>query len=214
MTAPDLSACNLVDLTRKLVPGREDRKLELRREVLEVDDTFWHEIDTVSHIGTHLECPSHFYESGGKDVADYTVGQCCGRAVLLDLSSTEAGAEMSAADLARAAAGRFEGGDIAVLTSGRSAEDERPHLTVESARYLADQRIKMLAIDDTISLGATVPIIREVHDIMMGVDIPFLENLANLDQLECDVFYLAAWPWPVEGLDSSPVRAVAFVPHE
>ena len=214
MTAPDLSAYRLVDLTRKLVPGEEDRRLEIRREVLAVDDTFMHDIDTMSHIGTHLECPSHFYESGGKTVADYPVQRCFGRAVLLDLSFTEPGAEVSAADLQRAAAGRFEKHDIAVLTSGRPAEGEWPHLTADSARYLADQHIKMLAIDDTISLGATVPIVREVHDILMGVDIPFLENLTNLDQLDCDVFYLAAWPWPVEGLDSSPVRAVAFVSPE
>jgi kynurenine formamidase len=214
MDLPDLDACKLVDLTRRLVPGHEDRRLEIRRQILAVDDTFMYEIDTMSHIGTHVECPSHFYESGAKGVADYPARRFSGRAVLLDLSFTAPGAELTAADLQRASGGNFQRYDIAVLTSGRPAEGERPHLTVESAGYLRDQHIKLLAIDDTISLGANVPIIREVHDVLMGVDIPFLENLTNLDQLDRPVFYLAAWPWPVEGLDSSPVRAVAFVAQD
>jgi kynurenine formamidase len=208
----DLGSCRLIDLTRKLFPGREERRLVLRREVLAVDDTFMCEIDTMSHIGTHVECPAHFYETGGKGVADYPLERFSGRAVLFDLAFTAPRADLTAADLEHAAAGRLRPDDIAVLTSGR-ALGEWPHLTVESATWLRDQQIKLLAIDDTVSLGKTVAIGREVHDVLMGVDIPFVEMLTNLDQIGQPEFFFAAWPWPVEGLDSSPVRAVAFVPQ-
>ncbi len=199
----------LLDLSRPLTPGQEERRLEVRRRKLAVDDTFMYEIDTMSHVGTHVEGPSHFYESGAKTMAELSVEAFLGRGVLLDLSRTRPRVGLTAADLERAA-NQPEPGDIALLWSGCRGDDA-PHLTAQSATWLRNRRIKLLGLDDTVRLGSDVPEIREVHDILMSQDITFLENLCRLEELRGKEFWLIALPLLIAELDSSPVRAVALV---
>ena len=48
------------------------------------------------------------------------------------------------------------------------------------------------------------------HDVLMEVDVVFLEVLCNLEQLSTDVFFLSYAPLPIKGLDSCPVRVYAI----
>jgi arylformamidase len=196
-----------VDLTKRLVPGQEDRRLEVRRGVIESDDTFMHEIDTMSHVGTHVEAPSHFYE-GGKDITELPLGSFMGRAVVLDVSALGPGGSIGGDDLAAAAGDRLGIGDIAILRSAHRG-GSAPALTGDAARWLASRGVKMMGIGDSVRLGADREVIREVHDILMSRDVPFLEMLENLDALSGRECYLVAVPLRIAGLDSSPVRAFA-----
>ena len=66
-----LSRGRIVELNKVLEPGKEGRRLEIRRFKIFAGE-FMHDIDTMSHIGTHAEAPSHFipalYE--GKEAPD------------------------------------------------------------------------------------------------------------------------------------------------
>lgn len=206
----DLSQFRLVDLSVMLHPGREQRRLEIRRGVIPSDGTIMHEVDLMSHLGTHVEAMSHFYESG-KDITELPLERFVGRAVVLRLDHVAAGAEVTGADLARAAEGLNVEGSIVLLTSPHRA-DRAPKLTAEAAQWLADRHITMMGIDDRVGLGANADVTRAVHDVLMSREVPFLEVLSGLDQLQRREFLLIALPLKIAGLDSSPVRAVALEP--
>jgi arylformamidase len=203
----DPNSVRIVDLTRRLVPGEEDRRLVVRLGVIESDDTFMYEIDTMSHVGTHVEAPSHFYE-GGKDITELPLESFMGRAVVLDVSAVGASGSIRGEDLASAAGDRLRAGDIVILRSAHRGSSA-PALTADAARWLVSRDVKMMGIGDSVGLGADREVTREVHDILMSRDVPFLEMLENLEALRGGELYLVAVPLRIAGLDSSPVRAFA-----
>jgi arylformamidase len=209
----DLGSFEVIDLTLRLTPGAEERRLEIRPGVIEHDQTYYFDLDTMSHIGTHVEAPMHFYgvgEASGTD--DLPLEAFIGTALLLDLSGLADGAGITADALRNAGGEDLEPGQIAVLTARRGTE-AAPALTAGAAGFLAESGIKMLALDDSVALGRDTEEIRAVHDVLMSRDVPFLERLTNLDAVPRH-FTLVALPWRVAGLDSSPVRAVGLVPRD
>ena len=60
----DWSRYRLVDVTLRVVPGEVGRRLALRRYTFPVDGSFGCEVDTVTHLGTHVEAPAHYYPQG------------------------------------------------------------------------------------------------------------------------------------------------------
>ncbi|HHY98641.1 MAG TPA: hypothetical protein GX509_07875 [Firmicutes bacterium] len=202
----------MVDLSVLLVPGHEERRLEIRKGLIPHDRTVMHEIDTMSHIGTHIEAPLHFYEDG-KDVTELPLWAYMGNAVLLDVRFDGPGGKIDPPLLEREVGPLLRPGYIVIIRNtgkGFKDGDEKPSLTIEAASWLADRKIKMLGFDPAITIGTTVDEIRTIHDILMKHDITFLEVLANLHELKKREFYLLALPWNVKGLDSSPVRAIAL----
>jgi arylformamidase len=203
-----LAGCRVVDLSVRLVPGQEERRLEIRRGVIPSDNTFMHEIDTMSHIGTHVEAPSHFYEEGA-DITELPLQSFMGPARLLRFSALPAGAAITPEALDKASKGAVQPDDIVICTSGRPHE-EAPPLTPDAGYWMAAKGVKMLGIDNSVLLGANTEDIRELHDILMSRDVPFLEVLSNLEALRKDEFFLMALPLRIMGLDSAPVRAIAI----
>jgi len=76
----DLKNYKVVDLSKAIRPGilkingeyihgDQVRRLELREFVYQYDKCIMHWIDTETHIGTHVEGPSH-YPSGNKLVSE------------------------------------------------------------------------------------------------------------------------------------------------
>ncbi len=203
-----LAGCRVVDLSVRLVPGQEERRLEIRRGVIPSDDTFMHEIDTMSHIGTHVEAPSHFFEDGA-DVTELPISSFMGPARLARLASLPANAPITSEVLDDVPGDAVSEGDILIFTSGRP-HDEAPHLTPDAAHWMAAKGVKMLGIDDSVLLGSNTADVRELHDILMSRDVPFLEVIANLEELRQDEFFLLALPLRIAELDSSLVRCIAI----
>ena len=50
----------VVELNKVVEPGKEARRLEIRRFKIFAGE-FMHDIDTMSHIGTHAEAPFPFH---------------------------------------------------------------------------------------------------------------------------------------------------------
>lgn len=193
----------LVDLSRTLYPGKEERRLEIRRGMIETDETLMHEIDIMSHVGTHVEAPSHFYEDGN-DVSEVPLEAFVGRAVVLDVSAPVITAEV----LEEADRGRTQPGDMIILRNLIS-----PQVAVlrkDGNKWLAEKKIVLLGFDTSLSTGRDKSENRENHDTLMGVGICLLEQMANLDQVTQPEVFLVAAPLKVKGLDSCPVRAFAM----
>jgi kynurenine formamidase len=196
----------IIDLTRTLIPGKEERRLEIRRIVYELDKTFMHEIDTMSHIGTHVEAPSHFNKNW-KDISQIPVSSFIGEAVCIDLGFHEAKEAIEPRDIERSA--EVKKGDIVLLHSPYKGDD-RPYISHKTARWFREKEIKMLGIDDTVRLEESYELMT-THKELLGNDIPIIEGLCNLDKVAGKSFYLIALPLKVVGLDSSPVRAIALL---
>ena len=193
----------IVDLSRELTPGAEERRLEIRRGVIASDDTFMHEVDMMSHLGTHVEAPSH-YQLDWPDIAQIPLESFIGRAVILDVSSPVLTAEV----LKQADRGRTSEGDMVILRNHLAPE--KAALTVDAGHWLVEKEVVLLGFDTSVSTGKDKQVNRDFHDVVMGKGICLLEVLANLDALtQTEVFFVCA-PLRIKGLDSSPVRAFAL----
>jgi len=208
----DLSKYRIVDLTAEILPGIRSgerymhgsvrRRFEVSRFVYSADNTYMNWVETETHVGTHVECPSHYLENGN-DVASLPLETFMGDAVAVNLKSKRA-QPITPIDLGDAGVRK---GDIVLMWSGWSGE-ERPFISVEAAEWLLKARVKMVGVDD--SIGVEAPGSMATHDFLLRNDIPIIEGLVNLDGLRGNRFLFIALPLRVRGLDSSWVRAIAL----
>jgi kynurenine formamidase len=173
-----------------------------------------------THWGTHLDAPAHSIE-GARTVDHVDLGRCCGMTVCLDMTHRQApGAAIDVADLLPAMAYATPGARLLLRTGWSvrhgtaSYHRDFPVLTVAAARWLAERRISLLGIDAP-SVGPTwvadrAPLIT-IHQALLGVEMVIVECLTNLEALPRDPFLFVAAPLPFQGVDGSPVRALAFL---
>lgn len=216
----------IIDLTLPLVPGQGGRPLVIeqgRTEELTVHapvDHSWHimhRVQTISHIGTHIESPYHCMPNG-RDLGAIPVEQLVGEAVVLDLSDLPLDSLIGAGEMAHLAerAGGVRPGDIAFLLTGHAGKrdtpdyERRPSLTADSTRYLVDQGVKLVSADLSSLEGPRTPGHLDCHLVLLENDIPFIENLVNLTALRQPRVFVCALPIPVKGLDAFPLRVIAF----
>ena len=211
-----LGPYKVIDLTRKLVPGVEKRRLAVRRSFKEETQDYHSDVDITSHLGTHVESPYH-YKDDWPDIAALPVSRFMGRGVLLHLADIAPCAEITGADLERADGSRVRGGDIVLLTSPFHCEpfsddpdDQRPWLSGQAAHWLASKAVKGVGFGDSVAIEHSVRAACEFHEVLMPGNVVFLEVMEHLEELSEDVFFLIFLPMPIVGLDSCPVRVVAI----
>jgi kynurenine formamidase len=208
--------CRVVDLSLKLYPGREKRRLEIRRFSY-IAGEYMYDIDTMSHIGTHVECPSHYvnarYGVNGADLSEIPVEVFLGEAVFIDLSYKSAREPVTVEDLERAG---VREGDIVLIGNSRFTGEDSPYISPEAAKWLAENRVKMVGVDDSVQVeapGNTGSLeLMATHDYLLSNNIPIIERLCNLDRLGKRRFLFIGLPVNIVGLDSFPIRAVVLEP--
>ena len=80
----------------------------------------------------------------------------------------------------------------------------------ESAWWFRNHKVKCVGFGDGVSIENCEADVKPFHDILMEVDIVFIEVLKNLEQLTTDTFFMSYSPLPILGADSCPVRAYAI----
>lgn len=203
----------LVDVSLRVVPGEGGRRLALRRYTFPVDGSFGYEVDTVTHLGTHVEAPAHYYEDG-PDVTAYPPELFMGPMVHLRFAQIPPKGEITRAMVQEAAEGLDLRGKIVLVSSPHvrtdPAQDARAALSVEAVRFLVEEGIKLLGFDDSITIDTSAEHAQGVHRALFDHGVLLLEYLGGLDQLRRKEAYLIALPLRVVGFDSSPVRAVVI----
>ena len=206
----------VIDLTRRLVPEVEKRRLIVRRSYQQNSLDYHSDLDITSHLGTHVESPYH-YKDEWPDIAALPVTQFMGRAVRLHMETVGPSDELTADDLERADGGRVRPGDITLLTSPFHCEpfsndphDQRPWLSGKAASWLKQKKVKAVALGDSVAIEHDVKAACEFHEILMPRNVVFIEVMENLEKLTRDIFFLIYLPLPIVGLDSCPARVVAI----
>lgn len=210
----DLTKYRIVDISYEVVPpGSDDRPFVIERGYL-ADMAYKYDVKkTHSHVGTHVETPAHFFDDG-KDVIGLPLTTYFGKGILLEVDDAQKNQAIMPPFMDKAIGDIIEEGDIVIC---RNNDEEslkgnrpKPYLTPESAQWLKEHKIKMLGIDNNVGLSKDIPSGRKLHDILMGVDIPIIEWLDNLDQIKKRKFFVMALPFKVRQMDSSWARVIVI----
>ena len=173
-------------------------------------------MDTVVHMGTHLDSPRHFFMDGPA-MEEIPLDRFMGGGVVIDIEKAPYGV-IEPAELERAAPA-IEAGDLVAIHTGWGAKwgtpdwDRQPCLSVESARWLLERRVKLVAVD---TCTPDIPLERRpadfnwpVHRTLLAHGILIAEQLANLQALAGRRVEFLFGPLPIAGSDGSPARVLA-----
>lgn len=206
----------VIDISHTVKPGENpDRPFAVQRGLL-ADRTFKYDVLlTHTHVGTHVECPAHFFDEG-KSVTDLPLDRFHGRGVLLPLTEMKTGVDYCRTKLDDIILPE----DIVVIrndTKCRPTKEalysgepgELPALDLATADYFMEKRVKMLVLDN-IKIGGDIDEGRRFHDILMGEDACFVEIVENLHSITRRAFYVMALPYKAAGMDSGWARAIVI----
>ena len=211
----------VVCLTKILDPATERRRCRVDRHTAVVKGVadYHSNIDIMSHLGTHVEAPSHHGENT-KDITALRFDHFLARGVLLRLDNVQPRQLITRQQMDDADQGRVRADDVVILDSpyhsepfAENPDDKRPLLSSECAQWCRDRDVKALGFGDGVDIENS-PECCDCHDILLNNDILFIEVMKNLDLLKQDVFLISLMPLPIVGLDSSPstVFAIEGVP--
>lgn len=187
---------------------------------------------TSEHAGTHIDAPIHF-SAGKRTVDQIPLEQLAGPAAVVDVSEQAAADPdylVSADDLNRYEQqhGPIESRSIVLIrsgwstrwpdtkaylgddTPGRADNLHFPGIGPDAARLLAARRVKAVGIDTaSIDNGASQDF--QTHQILLGAQIPGLENLTGLDALPARGAWVIAMPMKIGQGSGGPCRVAALV---
>lgn len=167
-----------------------------------------------SHTGTHVDAPAHLLKDA--DTLDsLAIEHFHGPALLVNIEMLAA-KTINVSDL-EFYTKELEKVEFLVIHTGWSkywGTDEYfsnyPVLTVESANWLNNFRLKGLGLD-TISADTADARDYPVHKTLLQRNTIIIENLTNLSSLPVSLFTFSCFPIKFENGDGSPVRAVAYI---
>ncbi len=177
-----------------------------------------------THIGTHVDAPYHFVD-GATTIEDMPLEKYAGPALLLDLrpvAQEQSPLLVSQLEDAGASAKSVRDKIVVLFTGWAETESggprfygHGPYLSTEGAAFLAECGANAVAVDFPIDKHPDTPLstIKDfpVHRLLLGRNIPLIENLINLDQLVGKEFELWALPLKLKGGDGAATRAVARI---
>ena len=209
----------VVDLSGLVtVPGTNERPFRATRGFL-ADQAFKHDVQTHTHVGTHIESPAHFFEDG-RELEAYSLDRFYGRGVVFEFEGVD-GEAVDGATLESDIGGLVHENDIVLCRNNHpdwrriDAEDRSrlPYLCADGATWLAERRAKMVVIDSNtgIRVANGPESSRENHAILMapGIETLLLEGADGLENLTRKELFFVALPFRVKGVDSAWTRAVA-----
>lgn len=220
MSVYKMGDLRVVDLTKVLDPKTETRRCGLTRFNTGGPIPDFHTImDLTSHLGTHVECPYH-HNDNWADVQSLPITTFMGRGLYVNITHMQPNEKIKAADLEKACGDRIKEGDIVIIDSPmklapftektNTADDKRLFICRETAEWFKEKKVKCVGFGDGVSIESNNEDVCAFHDVLMEVNVVFLEVLKNLEELSTDVFFMSYSALPIKGLDSCPVRAYAI----
>ncbi len=187
------------------------------------------------HGGTHIDAPIHFAKNG-KTIDQIPLDQLIGPAIIIDVSKEalkNRNYQISIQDftiwessngkipdetivLLHTGFGRYWPDRLKYLGTDKTGKEALtdlhfPGLHPDAAKWLVENR-KINAIGlDTQSIDYGQSEFFETHRILCSKDVPFFENVANLDKLPAIGTVVIALPMKIKGGSGAPLRLVAII---
>jgi len=214
----------IVDLSHRLIPGKEEYHLRLKPHNVadlypqyKVDDGVWYilqDIEMSSHCGTHIEFPFH-HKRNGLDAANFPLKKLIGDAILLNFRHKRPGEAVTIEEL-EALEDKIKEGDRVLFYFDcakyyrTERSHDRPYITHEAIKWLIFEKKIAIIGSDASGIEIKDAPNQPNHQVLMDNNIPIIEFAANLDQIKKERFTLFVLALAIEGLDSCPVRLVAI----
>ncbi len=219
-----MRAADLIDLSQRIVKGREFFKLETKVDDVTniLPDTkhrpdVWYvlgEVTFCTHVGTHIESPFHHVKEG-VNVADIPIDRLVGGCVMVDFSAKKHQEAITLPELKKYDR-EIKAGDLVFVRTGADRLYgtprwmEFPYLTEEATLWLInDKKISCLGTDAA-GLERLGTDYQPIHTILFKAGVPMIESLTNLEKIKNGEYMVTVFPLPIEGLDACPVRVVAL----
>jgi kynurenine formamidase len=181
-------------------------------------------IELFAHTGTHIDMPWHFSEKGWK-INDFPIDDFVFERVLLLEITRQAWQEISIGEL-EPLSERIQASDALLINTGFGKEYRQidpetymtatPGFSVEAAMFLASfSQLRCVGIDFTSveNLQKNRPLGYPIHHAFLDREQPMIlledANLAALPSSPIQRIFL--FPLRIEGLEASPVTAVAEI---
>ena len=169
-----------------------------------------------SHTGTHIDAPYHFLKKGQK-IHQIVTRRLVSEAILIKIRKG-ANQSITKVDIQKFEKkyGKIDDGSTVIFHTGwqKNLKKEsyflrNPGLAVSAAKYLASKKINLVGIDSpSIDLGKDSKF--SVHHILANSGILIVENLANLEKINSEMFHLIVAPLKLKNATGSPIRAMAL----
>ncbi|MDQ0482538.1 cyclase family protein [Guptibacillus hwajinpoensis] len=165
-----------------------------------------------SHTGTHVDAPFHFQKEGERiDQSSLTKFMAPG--LVIDVTGKAPAQQITMDDVADQIESVVPGTIVLFHTGwakhiGTETYFEHPYLSVDIINSLLDKGVTTFFID---ALNVDPPDGSDfpVHEAITSVNGIIGENFCNFDQIDFANPLIISLPLKLEGLDGSPVRAVA-----
>lgn len=175
---------------------------------IEKDTYTDHQIQSVMHVGTHIDAPLHMIP-GGKTMDQISVDRFFGSGVIIDARGK------ATIDAPLLDGVNIPEGAIILVFTGFGMKyrtpayfEGYPSMTAEFAQILVDRKVKVVGMD---ILGPDTDPSWPAHKVLLGNEVLIIENLTNLEKLlEVQEFKIIALPSKYQ-TDASPVRVIAEV---
>lgn len=205
----------IIDLSQKLekdmsyFPGTKEVMIE---QVSEINKGGFRltSFNSTVHTGTHCDACAHYIE-GGLLIDQMSLDTYIGDAVIVDVG-VDKGRELPATILDDV---EIKKGDILIFRSGFSQHwktnkyiDDYPYLSKELAEKIVSLGVKAVGID---FLSPDAVDKDHVHKVLLGAQVPIIENLANLDKIETERFFFSGAPINIKGAEGAFARAYGIV---
>ena len=198
----------------------ESRDIELD-ENLEFTPHMLSRLEILTHIGTHIDAPCHFLESGGWTVEQIPLEHTIGKGVVVPLTHLK-GRERITADAIIRTGVEIDASVIPVLYTGWTERawgtdefwGESIFLDTTAAEYIVEKGCKAVALDCFpeapfwLGIEADQPPGRN-HKTLLGNKTIIIQLLTNIGKLNGREFTLYGIPLPLDGMDGSPARVFA-----
>lgn len=200
----------IVDLTQPIEAGMPFNPDHFPPEIAPYADIETHgwratRIVLDSHLGTHMDAPSHFVPDG--DTLDaIPLDRLIGTAEVVRIDGVEARTALTPDHVPATTAARLllHTGWAECTYGTPDYFAEYPYVTPELAQVLVDRGVILVGLDaPSVDYDPG-----ETHHVLLEAGVLIVENIANLASVP-DRIRLTVLPLPIVGGDGCPVRAVA-----
>jgi arylformamidase len=166
-------------------------------------------IEMNTHDGTHIDAPLHFIKRG-QTIDNMPLDTTVGVTRIIEIKDGESikVAELEPYDIQPGERIIFKTKNSPHVYDKRREPGNYIYITTETARYLADRKVRMIGIDYlTIGDNKQPQNMKETHDVLLGAEVYVIEGL-NLDGVAPGDYELVCLPLKLEKGDACPCRAL------